>query len=156
MRAWPKRSSVALPPGQHDHCYGDVMGNSSGLERYAGFVLDWAESVMGTQVWSIRRTAVQLLGTISSSGYFPEDISSLARLLGVLEAGIQESKYAKVRVEALRSLALILQSSSPLRTGIDRDEALRSRVREIIRTASADSQPTILEAVAKVQNVWFA
>ena len=156
VRAWPKRSSVALPPGQHNHCYGDVMGNSSGLERYAGFVLDWAESVMGTQVWSIRRTAVQLLGTISSSGYFPEDISSLARLLGVLEAGIQESKYAKVRVEALRSLALILQSSSPLRTGIDRDEALRSRVREIIRTASADSQPTILEAVAKVQNVWFA
>jgi hypothetical protein len=119
---------------------------------YAAHVLSWADIVMHSEVWSVRRAALQLLGTLCGAGHVPGIAS--ARVLAVIEAGIQEAKYAKVRVEALRTLMAVLQS--PLRSAIDADATLKGRVREVIRTASADSQPTILEAVAKVQNVWLS
>jgi hypothetical protein len=139
-RAWPT-AKVPLDGSTQD-----------ALTGYAAHVLSWADIVTHSEVWSVRRAALQLLGTLCSAGHVPGGDS--ARVLTVIEAGIQEAKYAKVRVEALRTLMAVLQS--PLRSAIDADATLKDRVREVIRTASADSQPTILEAVAKVQNVWLS
>jgi hypothetical protein len=125
--------------------------SETALMTCAGHILTWAETVMRTEVWSIRRAALQLVGVLAAAGHLPAEHAP--RILGVIEAGIQEQKYAKVRVEALRSLALVLQS--PLRACVDGDAELKSRVREVVRSASTDSQPTILEAVAKVQNIWL-
>jgi hypothetical protein len=138
-QAWPKLGTVA-----DAHCEAALMA-------CAGNVLSWAEVVMLTEVWSVRRAAVQLVGVLAAAGHLPAE--QTPRVLGVIEAGIQEQKYAKVRVEALRGLALVLLS--PLRACVDEDAELKSRVREVVRSASTDSQPTILEAVAKVQNIWL-
>jgi hypothetical protein len=140
-RAWPKLD--AEPPSSHLR---------DTFVECAEHILAWAEIIMRAEVWSVRRAAVQLLGVVTVAGHLATP--NAPRLLGIVELAMGEQKYAKLRVEALRTLALILQS--PLRVVVSEDTVLTERVRSVIRTASTDSQPTILEAVSKVQNVWFA
>lgn len=138
LRAWPRE--VCPSPTQEALLMDCVL-----------HILVWAETVMRTEVWSVRKAAVQLVGTVSNSR--PLSPLQCAATLRVIELAISEQKFVKVRVEALKSLALLLQSCN--RAHVDKSEELKTRVRELIRSASTDSQPTILEAVAKVQNVWL-
>lgn len=138
LRCWPR-----------DECTFPVL--ESQLADCAQHILVWAEAAMRTEVWSLRKAAAQLVGAAASSR--PLSPAQCASALLVIELAISEQKFVKVRVEALKCLALVLQSVN--RAHINSSEELKTRVRELIRNASTDSQPTILEAVAKVQNVWL-
>lgn len=138
LRGWPRGPST-------------VPAEEALLSEGLQHVLAWAELCMHTAVWSVRKTAVQLVGVLCSVRTVTAVQCESALL--VIELAIAEQKFVKVRVEALKSLASLLQSAN--RVTIDASEELKGRIRELIRTASTDSQPTILEAVSKVQNLWL-
>ncbi|KAJ1432761.1 hypothetical protein B484DRAFT_478556 [Ochromonadaceae sp. CCMP2298] len=144
-----------------------TSASTGGLSAAAKHLLAWALGVMRSEVWSVRKAAVQLVGALCTAStaaatHDDEPTTTLSLLLtpaqleqalGVLGAGMQEQKFTKVRVEALRSLQLLLSGAN--REALDLNESLKQMVRELIRTASADSHPNILEAVVKVQNAWL-
>ena len=140
LRGWPKDSSVS-----------SNSSVDSLLKECLQHILDWAQHCMHNAVWSVRKAAVQLVGAVCSARLVHDTQCETALL--IVELALNEQKFIKVRGEALKSLALLLQSAN--RVTIDNNESLKSRVRDLIRNASTDSQPTILEAVSKVQNLWL-
>ena len=160
--AGPTTESRRETPSEHRQHHNQQQQRQH-LVECAQHVLAWAQTVMRTEVWALRRAAVQLVGVVSSSSIVRSDSQTAAggavepmdAVLSVLELGIEDQKFVKVREEVLKSLGRVLQAPAQ-RAAIDGREEWRARVREIIRRASTDSQPTILEAVAKVQNIWLS
>ncbi|OYX40957.1 hypothetical protein B7Y94_05830, partial [Candidatus Saccharibacteria bacterium 32-49-12] len=145
LRGWPRDFS-SVSSFNNNNSSVDAL-----LSACLQHLLDWAQHCMYTAVWSVRKAAVQLIGTVCSARQVTE--AQCESTLLIIELALNEQKFIKVRVEALKSLALLLQSAN--RVTIDNNESLKGRVRDLIRNASTDSQPTILEAVSKVQNLWL-
>lgn len=70
--------------------------------------------------------------------------------LSTLPPGTEEQKYTKIRLESLRALLALIKGVNAAELG-----GLSEEIRGIIRASSADSQPSVLEIVAKVQEAWF-
>jgi hypothetical protein len=83
-----------------------------------------------------------------------QQMTLVRTVLDIVTGGLDEVKYVKIRVEALRSLRAMLGCEANKRF-LQRNVELNAAVCGIIRTGSADTQPTILEEVAKVQQVWI-
>ena len=122
------------------------------LASHVPGLLDWALHAVTSDVWSIRKSAIQLMGSIGASSEL--EFTSIERVLLVLSKGTEEQKYVKIRVEALRSLHRCISGPNG-RALSDSTGGLTETVRTIIRSASIDKQPTILEAVSKVQDAWL-
>ena len=145
---YPDPSAVAPPTDPAQLPVGAPVAQSA-----VPAILAWATHIQSYEAWSVRRAAVQLAGVIAGgTPLAPADIDSL--LSGIAQA-LAERKFTKVRVEALRALERLV--SGPNRGQVeDVSGPFREPARALIRTASVDSQPSILEAVAKVQNAWLS
>jgi hypothetical protein len=138
-------------------------------ERNARFVVEivgWITIIMEREIWSVKRAAVQLAGVIGSlyplvTDDAPLDSSSQRhvfnsrreRLLHIVKRGLDEQKYSQVRVESLKSLEKILKGVNGQFFTASEDS--RAVIRGLIRAASQDTQPTILEAAARLQDSWM-
>lgn len=83
----------------------------------------------------------------------PLGLDVLHAVLLIIEVGSDESKFVKIKVEALKSLAMLLEGTN--RQALDRDAGCGQRVRAVVRKSSVDSNASVLEAVASVQNIWL-
>lgn len=105
-----------------------------------------------SEVWSIRRTLISVVGVIANR--VPLGLDTLHAVLLIIEIGSDENKFVKIKVEALKSLAMLLDGLN--RHALDRDADCGQRVRAVVRKASVDSShASVLEAVASVQNIWL-
>lgn len=112
-------------------------------------LIDWTFLVMKHEVWSIRKAALELVGTIAKLETLAE--TTIGIVISVISLAMQESKYTKVKVEGVKALGNLI--TGPNKSMIK--EQFSNRIRLIIREASTDGQPSILEAVAVVQEAWI-
>ena len=150
-------------------CKGWPIVQHNNAERNARFVVEivgWITVIMEREVWSVKKAAVQLAGVIGA--LYPlaaEDAplesfsqrhvynSRRERLLLIVQRGLDEQKYSQVRVESLKSLEKILKGVNG--QFFTASEESRTVIRGLIRAASQDTQPTILEAAARLQDSWM-
>ena len=129
-------------------------------------IVAWICVVMEREVWSVKKAAVQLLGVIGSSFSLVDQNAPLStasqryvystcreRILQVFKKGLEEQKYSQVRVESLKSLEKILKGVNS--TFFTANEEVKSQIRSLIKVSSQDTQPSILEAAANLQNSWL-
>ena len=140
--------------------------SSENIARFMVEIISWIIIIMEREIWSVKKAAVQLAGVIGSEyplaadDAAPLDFSQRHvyksrrdRLLHILRRGLDEQKYSQVRVESLKSLEKILKGvNGQFFTASEDSKAV---IRGLIRAASQDSQPTILEAAARLQDSWM-
>jgi len=132
-------------------------------------LIAWMYNAVEKEMWSVRRVVMQLIGAIEScsglNNYINNDESVTRdaaidvynshreRSMKLLKKGMDEQKYSQIRVEALKSLERILKSNNSSLFSFK--DVVREDIRDMIRAASQDSQPSILEAAARLQNAWM-
>lgn len=146
-RGWPTASapSSSSSPAidQFDHLLSSI---AQGIVVHAQRIV-----AIQSEVWSIRRTLISVVGVIANR--VPLDLDVLNVVLLIFEMGCDESKFVKIKVEALKSLAMLLEGTN--RQALDGDASCGQRVRAVVRKSSVDSNASVLEAVASVQNIWL-
>jgi hypothetical protein len=142
-RGWPTASPPSPAIDQFDQLLSSIAQN----------IVVHAQRIVAIQseVWSIRRTLISVVGVIANR--VPLDLDVLNVVLLICEMGCDESKFVKIKVEALKSLAMLLEGTN--RLALDGDASCGQRVRAVVRKSSLDSNASVLEAVASVQNIWL-
>jgi hypothetical protein len=128
--AWPSSTTLSDP---------------SSMEIVPSLLL-WIEDCIQEEVWSVRRSSVALLGNILNKTAMSEQ--QLHTILSVLYKSFQEPKFVKVKLAVLDALEKSIQGENRVliqRVGMD-------ELRTIVRQATTDSQPSVLEAAAKLQH----
>lgn len=145
VKGWPRIAMISYLKANVEHSENTLLyiGSNSIAWSY--------KMLIECEIWSLKKAAILLVGTISSSLML--SVSDLSQVISILELTIEETKFVKVRVEALKSIALLLKG--PNLQQLNDDESFSQRIREIIKTTSSDHQPTVLEAVSKIQNLWL-
>ena len=145
-RGWP----TASPPSSSSPAINQF---DQLLSSIAQDIVVHAQRIVAIQseVWSIRRTLISVVGVIANR--VPLDLDVLNAVILIFEMGCDESKFVKIKVEALKSLAMLLEGTN--RQALDGDASCGQRVRAIVRKSSVDSNASVLEAVASVQNIWL-
>ena len=145
-RGWP----TASPPSSSSPA---INQSDQLLSSIAQDIVVHAQRIVAIQseVWSIRRTLISVVGVIANR--VPLDLDVLNAVILIFEMGCDESKFVKIKVEALKSLAMLLEGTN--RQALDGDASCGQRVRAIVRKSSVDSNASVLEAVASVQNIWL-
>ena len=145
-RGWP----TASPPSSSSPAINQF---DQLLSSIAQDIVVHAQRIVAIQseVWSIRRTLISVVGVIANR--VPLDLDALNAVILIFEMGCDESKFVKIKVEALKSLAMLLEGTN--RQALDGDASCGQRVRAIVRKSSVDSNASVLEAVASVQNIWL-
>ena len=145
-RGWP----TASPPSSSSPAINQF---DQLLSSIAQDIVVHAQRIVAIQseVWSIRRTLISVVGVIANR--VPLDLDVLNAVILIFEMGCDESKFVKIKVEALKSLAMLLEGTN--RQALDGDASCGQRVRAVVRKSSVDSNASVLEAVASVQNIWL-
>lgn len=118
------------------------------LTMYKPYILQWALSSVKTNVWSIRKVAIDILGVI-----FDNEIeeNTIKMVIEALSYSINDAKYSKIRVAALEALKNIIMNDINL-------SLLKSQhnqeIGELLRRGNSDTQAVVLEATSKVQEIW--
>lgn len=108
-----------------------------------------AQGIVEQDVWSMRKVVIQLIATICKVSVLEGE--QLSIVLKILEKGLNEPKYTQVKLAALEGIEKSLSGVNAV--AIMSDSKNAEKVRSFVRKASTDSQPTVLEAAAKLQNV---
>jgi hypothetical protein len=141
-------------------------------------LIEWTSKAMETEVWSIRKVAVQLIGVIgfnvdlsfdyvcSLSNQLQDDDNNnnrnnknkedelllLDSIFAVLTIGFNDQKYVKIRIEVLITLKKLILGINKMKI----EKNFSETVRNLIKSACNDAQPSVLENVSKVQECWLA
>ena len=123
-------------------------------------LIEWAINTINSgDVWSIRVSALQILGVILSTwsrekhevDLDSSDIELFLSVVKVINAGVRDTKYSKIRIASLLCLNKLLCGQGSGQYLLDREE-----VRLVLRTAADDKEPSVLEAASKAQKSWLA
>jgi len=112
------------------------------------FILQWALNSVKTNVWSIRKVAIDILGV---TFYSDIEESTIQMIIEALSYSINDTKYSKIRVAALEALINIIKNEKNL-------SILKSHhsqeIVALLRRATVDTQAVVLEAASKLQDLW--
>jgi hypothetical protein len=101
------------------------------------------------EVWSLKKSFLKLLGAIGSISVLSAE--QLEVLFTVIEKSQLENKYVQVKLmglECVQSLLLGVNASE-----VKREQSpFQERISNVLRKASSDTQPLVLEFVAKLKN----
>jgi hypothetical protein len=101
------------------------------------------------EVWSLKKSFLKLLGAMGSISVLSTE--QLEVLFTVIEKSQLENKYVQVKLMGLECLQLLL-------LGVNANEVkkeqspFQERINNVVRKASSDTQPLVLEFVAKLKN----
>ena len=129
-----KRSSRALTLAEHD----TLMSAGRNLLR-------WTVAALKVEVWSVKRALLLACGCAGKWALHVEDVASV---LDAVILGLNDLKYAQVRMAAITCLYEHLQGSSY--DAFIANEATRSRLNDIVKIANSDLQSIVLEANVKL------
>mmetsp|Transcript_8656 Transcript_8656/g.11831 ORF Transcript_8656/g.11831 Transcript_8656/m.11831 type:complete len:1083 (-) Transcript_8656:53-3301(-) len=131
-------------------------------------LIAWMHYAVEKEMWSVKRVIMQLIGAIEScsglNDYLNEESNQRdavvkmynthrERSMKLLKKGMEEQKYFQIRVESLKSLERILKCKNC--SIFSATDGIREDIRDMIRTASQDNQPNILEAATRLQDAWM-
>jgi hypothetical protein len=114
--------------------------------------LDWAFGVAPNEVWSVKKSAILLLGTIlSRERCISRDVESAVQF--ILDSYNNNSKHAQVREACISSLRTLLSSIDFATVKVIKDVCPKI-VRQLIVIASSDNSPGVLEEIQLLRNFW--
>lgn len=102
--------------------------------------------IMKVDAWSMKRSCLQLVSSVASKASL-NTAAHLNAVISILEIGASDPKHVKVKVAALEALRTTMQ-------GVNKSVLISSydeRIKVMIRSASLDTQPCILEEASKLQ-----
>jgi hypothetical protein len=170
---WPAQAVESMDFNQHlgVNSSSDLWTLKGGKDIVrACDLIEWAITTISSgEVWSIRVSALQILGTVLSTWsvqkqkqegekekegvgeVISSDIDLFLAVVKVITAGVKDTKYSKIRIAALACLNKLLSGQGSGRYLLDREE-----VRLVLRSAADDKEPSVLEAASKAQKSWLA
>jgi precorrin-6B methylase 1 len=101
-----------------------------------------------TNVWSIRKVAIDILGVAFDSEI---EENTMQMVIESLTYSINDAKYSKIRVASLEALKNIIKNDKNL---LILKAHHSQEIGEILRRATADTQAVVLEQVQKLQDIW--
>jgi hypothetical protein len=125
----------------------ETLGNSNIVNEAVPLILRNIFESFDHEAWSLKRVYLQLLGSIGSEAML--DTVQLSSFVEVTEKSQQETKYSQVKLAGLELLhSLLLGKNKELLKS-----TFQERISLIIRNASSDIQPLVLETVARLTNL---
>jgi hypothetical protein len=82
------------------------------------------------------------------------DVAVLTPILDTIKAALNDTKHVKVRVAAIDCIGKLIKSSNKTAGALMSSATSRKQVEDLLRNASSDSQPSVLETAAKSQRIW--
>lgn len=110
-------------------------------------ILTAIDLVFQSEVWSIKRGMLQFVASLTANEGL--DTEGIKRIVHIALMASEESKFVKVKVAALETFETLLSSRYRQLT----KENFIETIRTVVRTASLDTQPSVLETVSRIQNV---
>ncbi len=137
-------------------CLSDIVSVESsnetalhGMQYTFDYFISLIERSFRGEVWSIKRAMLQFVVSIASNKITEMDVGAIIR---IVVQGTEDSKFTKVRVTALESIEILLKGRYAT---LIRERFIDS-IMSVVRSASRDSQPSILETVSRIQNLLFS
>lgn len=137
-KSWPSMGELVSNQGSS----GAILATQTRLKLF-----DWCYSVVTSEVWSIRRVAYVVFGSLIADDSFSTE--QYPRLVLVISSGVSDSKYSQIRKAALTCLVNILEKINP-------DVILlhKIEVRRLIVLGCSDSQSEVLEVASQAQKMF--
>jgi len=119
-------------------------------------VVAWACTSMASDAWSVRKATLDLLKAVLADDTYTASAAELELVLAAISAGAGD-RNAKVRVPALHCLDSFLNVQCTKQGGVSSVLTASSMetIRSILRTASTDVEPAMLQAGMKLQANWL-
>jgi hypothetical protein len=106
-------------------------------------ICQWCFGVAGSEVWSIRRAVLSLLGALVSAEMSTEDVSQVLVFIG---SALRDSKYVQIRKTSLVCLRSVVEKANKHFVVSSKLE-----IRKLILLGSGDTNPEVIETAASVQ-----
>jgi hypothetical protein len=115
------------------------------LRSLISVLLQWTEDCLSEEVWSVRKSSILLVGNMASRSTLTSEQSASA--MSIMRRAFQEPKFVKVKLAVLEALGMVMNGVNRASLKLHHNEDISY----IIRQATTDTQPSILEAAAKLQ-----
>jgi len=120
-----------------------------------GPIVAWACASIASDAWSVRKTTLELLKVVLGDESYKASAAELELVLVAISAGSGD-RNVKVRLSALHCLDSFLNVQCKRRAASSALSASSAHtVRNILRTASTDTEPAMLQAGMQLQADWL-
>jgi len=118
-------------------------------------IFAWARTAVASDVWSLRKTTLELLRAVLADETYTASAADLELVLAAISAGAGD-RNMKVRLPALKCLDSFLNVQCK-KQGVKSilSSASMESIRGILRAASTDSEPAMIQAGMKLQADWL-
>lgn len=99
------------------------------------------------EVWSLKRSYLRLLAAIGEQSSLSSE--QLAQVVQVMEKSQEETKFTQLKLAGLECLQSLLLGVNQVAL----KESFSEKIAAMVRRASTDPQPLVLESVAKLRNL---